>query len=245
MQKVVRLFASLNAICCEPDSVKASEVPSEAPSEVLVLFHGYGASAEDLLPIAPTLVEFLPTASLVFLEAPEPYPDASIAGARAWFPLQELSIEKIVKGLQAVEGRVLEAIEAISSAYGLSLSLPFSRIALLGFSQGGMVALNATCSADDNSAFLASVGIATTIVQVDKNLLNEKDATKTKTPILMIHGDCDQVVPIQQGLQAAEMLREQGYNLQWHERKGMGHEIDQKTLQLAGEFLAQQAKIQT
>ncbi len=206
------------------------------PSEVLVLFHGYGASAQDLLPLALPLAQFLPTARQVFLEAPEPYPDASLVGARAWFPLQELSIEKIVKGLQAVESLVAEAIEAISNAY----RLPFSRIALLGFSQGGMVALQATCSTRHNkvpSNFLASVGIATRAVET-----NSKDATNT--PILMIHGDEDKVVPFAQGLRTAEMLRKQGYNLKWHERRGMGHEIDQQTLQVAGEFLARHSRIQ-
>lgn len=257
MQKTTRSFASLNAICCQPSSVivgslkdsgqktetseVSSEVPSEVPREVLVLFHGYGASPQDLLPLAQPLAQFLPTASQVFLEAPEPYPDASILGARAWFPLQELSIMEITKGLQAIEKNITEAIKAISNAY----QMPFSRIALLGFSQGGMVALQATLSARYNKvlpSFLASVGIATRAVETKlEEETNTIDATKT--PILMIHGDADEVVPLQQGLNTAKMLRAQGYPLKWHERKGMGHEIDQETLQIAGEFLAQHAKI--
>ncbi len=218
-------FAVLDAL-----TLDASDSP---PRSVLVVFHGYGATAEDLLSLAPSFAAVLPDTAQVFLQAPDTCDIGGIAMkhglGRAWFPLSLLSYEEIVSGLRAVESSVAEALDAIATHY----KVPCHRIALFGFSQGGMVALQAACHAD--RAWLAAVGIATRFVEPHDLQASASDKT---TPLLMIHGDEDAVVPFEQGSNTASMLREQGYNIEWLARAGLGHSIDAVALQSACDFLA-------
>ncbi len=214
-------FATLDAL-----TLDATDAP---PRSVLVVFHGYGATAEDLLPLAPSFAAVLPETAQVFLQAPDTCDIGGVVTGRAWFPLSLLSYEEIVSGLRAVESSVAEALDALATHY----KVPCHRIALFGFSQGGMVALQAACHAD--RAWLAAVGIATRFVEPHDLRASASDKT---TPLLMVHGDEDEVVPFEQGSKTASMLREQGYNLTWLARAGLGHAIDAVALQSSCDFLA-------
>ena len=222
-------FAALDALCYGGTKTP----PSSPPSSLLVVFHGYGATAEDLLPLAPSFAHTMPETAQVFLQAPEPCLAGGLATGRAWFPLQLLSYEEIVSGLQAVEGSVAEALDKIGKHYGVSSR----RIALFGFSQGGMVALQAACNA--GHAWLATVGVATRFVEP----CDMKTSAPNKgTPLMMIHGEDDTLVPFQQGLKTASALREKGYDIAWLARPGMGHAIDETALESACNFLGTHAR---
>ena len=223
-------FANLDALCLDAFSSGATR---RQPRFVLVVFHGYGATAEDLLPLAPSFAEALPETAQVFLQAPDPCLVGNQFEGRAWFPLQLLSYEEILSGLRAVEASVAEALRETSAYY----ALPTQRIALFGFSQGGMVALQAACHAE--RAWLAAVGVATRFVEPQD--LPARASSQT-TPLLMIHGEQDDIVPFQQGLKTASMLREKGYNLVWLARAGLGHAIDQTALQSACDFFSRHAR---
>ena len=235
-------FANLDALSLGALCQSEARMP---PRSVLVVFHGYGATAEDLLPLAPSFAQSMQEGmqedmqegtqetTQVFLQAPTPCLIEGCATGRAWFPLQFLSYEEIVSGLRSVEGCVAEALDEIGAHYGV----PSHRIALFGFSQGGMVALQAACNAEH--AWLATVGVATRFVE-PRDL--RTCASQKSTPLLMIHGEEDEIVPFQQGWETASMLREKGYNLAWIARAGMGHAIDQTALQSACDFLGRHAR---
>ena len=155
-----------------------------------------------------------------------------------------LSYEEVVSGLKKVERPVSEALDALSAHY----EVPAQRIALFGFSQGGMVALHATCNAVHpcNAAhpckpWLATVGVSTRFVALQDWQGEDlrSGATRRSTPLMMIHGDQDTVVPFEQGWETASMLRKAGYDLTWITRKGLGHAIDEAALQSACDFLGQ------
>ena len=234
-------FANLDALSLDPPNLNAlsQDGTRTKPLSVLVVFHGYGATAEDLTPLAPSFAEAMPDTAQVFLQAPDPCfvgaQGMEFATGRAWFPLQILSYEEIVSGLRAVEECVAEALEEVGRHY----AVPFERIALFGFSQGGMVALQAACNAE--VALLATVGVATRFVAAhDLRACASRDGMST--PLMMIHGEEDEVVPFQQGLETETALRDKGYNLVWLARAGMGHAIDEITLKSACDFLSQHAR---
>ena len=223
-------FATLDALTLD---ASCQDGTSTQPRSILVVFHGYGATAQDLLPLAPSFAAAMPQTAQVFLQAPDPYFGDSHAAGRAWFPLQRMSYEEILSGLRAVEGCVAEALQDIGTHH----AVPARRIALFGFSQGGMVALQAACNAEH--AWLAAVGVATRFVE-PRDM--RECASGRKTPLMMIHGDEDEIVPFQQGFKTASMLREKGYNLAWRARAGLGHAIDEVVLQSACDFLGSHAR---
>ena len=93
----------------------------------LVLLHGWGADADDLLELGPLLVG--PEVSVVALRAPEPHP---YGPGRQWYGLQPIDWEALPPARQALQGRLEE----------LGQSVPLSNTVLLGFSQGGAMALD-------------------------------------------------------------------------------------------------------
>ena len=93
----------------------------------LVLLHGWGADADDLLELGPLLVG--PEVSVVALRAPEPHP---YGPGRQWYGLQPIDWGQLPGARQALQQRLLE----------LGQSVPLPQTVLLGFSQGGAMAVD-------------------------------------------------------------------------------------------------------
>ena len=61
---------------------------------------------------------------------------------------------------------------------------------------------------------------------------------KSRPPVLLIHGDQDDLIPVQALFQAAQALAALEVPVEWHISPGVGHGIDQEGLRHGGEFLA-------
>jgi phospholipase/carboxylesterase len=107
------------------------------------------------------------------------------------------------------------------------LGLPPERLALAGFSQGTMLSLHVGLRRKVRPA--AIVGFS--------GLLAGLPPPGEIPPILLTHGDSDQVIPPQAMFLAATQLGAAGARVQWHLAHGMGHGIDPEGLAIAGEFL--------
>src|SRR5579871_1369604 len=106
------------------------------PQSVVVLLHGLGADGGDLIGLAPYWAPQLPTTE--FLSPHAPYPCDMAPYGRQWFSLQDRSPNMIVAGVQAA-APILEAyLDDVLRERGL----PPERLALVGFSQGTMMALH-------------------------------------------------------------------------------------------------------
>ena len=155
----------------------------------LVLLHGWGANSQDLLPLGMTLMEGL--GDVVALEAPEPHPH--VPDGRQWYPLTE---EAQAQGWPGVPN----ALAAINHhLVRLGQEHPWPRTALLGFSQGAAMALEAAVHKP-----LAGV-VACSGYSHGQNPLQGMQA-----PVLLIHGQSDPVVPLQASLQLQALLETQG-----------------------------------
>jgi len=190
-------------------------------THLVVLLHGYGADGKDLIGLAPHLQRALPTASFVAPNAPE---RCSGAGYQ-WFPITRLDPHEMQKGAVAASG----GLEAFLSAELARLELAPSRLALIGFSQGTMMALHVGLGGASSPA--AIVGFS--------GMLAGPPPDARPVPILLTHGDADTVIPPDALFATAITLGAAGYGVQWHLSAGLGHGIDAVGLALAGRFLAQ------
>jgi phospholipase/carboxylesterase len=113
------------------------------------------------------------------------------------------------------------------------LGLGPDRLALVGFSQGTMMALHVGLRRAPGPACI--LGYSGALVGADK-LSGEIAA---QPAVLLIHGDADDVVPLEALFTATNALAAAGMAAQWHIAHGMGHGIDPDGLKLGGHFLAQ------
>ena len=115
--------------------------------------------------------------------------------------------------------------------------LPPSALALVGFSQGTMMALHVGLRRAVQPA--AIVGYSGMLV-VPENVEPETFAAEieAKPPVLLIHGDQDELIPVQALFHAAQGLAALEVPAEWHISPGIGHGIDQEGLRQGGEFIA-------
>lgn len=188
----------------------------EAPKALVVFLHGYGADGSDLLSLADVLGPHLPGVAFAAPDAPEPC--AGNPYGRQWFPIPWLdgSSEEAARQGLALAARDLNAfLDELLSAEGLSPD----RLALVGFSQGAMMAMHV--------APRRPVPVAG-VVAISGRLLEHEslaDEVVARPPVLLIHGDEDQVVPFANMEFAGQMLVRNGFTVYGHVMKGTGHGI--------------------
>jgi phospholipase/carboxylesterase len=205
---------------------------SRGPARQLVIFlHGYGADGNDLIELGRAWQDLLPDAAFASPHAPEPCGQAP--PGRQWFPLtfrdkneRWIGVNKAAAALQHFIGEELKRNNLAGSA-----------LALVGFSQGSMMALHVGLRRAERPA--AVVGYSGLFVLPDGA---EPDAVsgdvKVRPPILLIHGDRDDLIPAQALFLSAQYLSALDIPTEWHMSAGLGHGIDQEGLRHGGEFLA-------
>ncbi len=195
------------------------------PRSLVVLLHGWGATGDDLIGLAPALARVLPEALFVSPHAPEPC-DQNPFG-RQWFGFVDSSPAALAKGA----ARAATTIGGYLDAELARLGLGDDRLALVGFSQGAMMALHVGLRrATPPAAVLAYSGALVGAESLGTEM-------RGKPPILLIHGDADQVVPVASLNAALDALAGHDIPAQFHVSPGLGHGIDEEGLALGGAFL--------
>jgi phospholipase/carboxylesterase len=200
--------------------------------QLVVLLHGYGADGNDLIDIGRAWRDLLPDAAFVSPHAPEPLEGAAIG--RQWFRLTYRDPHERWRGVNQVRS----ALEPFVDAELARRRLPPSALALVGFSQGAMLALHAGLRRAVAPA--AIVGYSGMLV-LPGNAAADAIATdiRAKPPVLLVHGDHDDVIPAEALFHAANGLAALDIPTEWHRSQGIGHGIDPEGLRHGGEFLAQ------
>jgi len=197
-----------------------------AAKQLVVLLHGYGADGDDLIELAPHYAETLPDAAFIAPHAP--FPCEIFATGRQWFGLMDRSPAAMLAGVSAVA----PALDAFLDAELVRRGLDETALALVGFSQGTMLALHVAPRRRRSCA--AVVGYSGRLIAPDR-LAAE---AAVRPPVLLVHGDADPVVPFQSLDLAAGALRGAGFAVETHARPGLGHGIDPAGLALGKAFLA-------
>ena len=196
---------------------------------VVVFLHGYGANGADLLGLADVLGEHLPDTLFVAPDAPETI--AGLPNGYQWFPIPWLdgsSEEEAERGLRAAS----DDLNAFLDALLVDEDLLPEQMVLFGFSQGTMISLHVAPRREDPVAG---------IVAFSGRLLSPEslaDETRVRPPVLLVHGDADDVVPVQSLPAAAEALQEAGWqDVFAHIMKSTAHGIAPDGLSVALAFM--------
>jgi phospholipase/carboxylesterase len=130
------------------------------------------------------------------------------------------------------------ALDAFLDAELASHNLPASRLALVGFSQGTMMALHVGLRrAMAPAAIVGFSGML--VIEEGKGPESLAPQVRSKPPILLTHGDRDEVIPIDALFFSTETLAGAEIPCQWHLSVGLGHGIDGEALRQGGLFLTQ------
>jgi phospholipase/carboxylesterase len=200
------------------------------PDSLVVLLHGYGSNGADLISLAPYWAKLLPGAAFVSPNAIEPVPQAP--GGYQWFPISNLDPHLMEHGAKLAAQSVDRFIDRELEKYALDPS----RLALVGFSQGTMMALHVGLRRQNQIA--AILGFSGVLV----GARTLKEQMRSKPPVLLIHGDRDPTIPIPAMFESAEALAAADHGAQWHISYGVAHSIGPDGLELGGEFLAMYLK---
>ncbi|MDV7141784.1 alpha/beta fold hydrolase [Tropicimonas sp. TH_r6] len=202
--------------------------PKGSAKQVVVFVHGYGADGADLLGLADPLAPHLPDTAFYSPDAPERCVGNPMG--YQWFPIPWLdgSKEEDAKASMAASLDDLNAfLDRILEEEGLEAD----RLALIGFSQGTMMSLHLAPRRE--AAIAALVGFSGRLLEPE-TLAEE---ARVKMPILLLHGDQDDVVPFASLKEAADALVAADFETYAFVMKGTGHGIAPEGLGQAVGFL--------
>ena len=198
---------------------------------LVILLHGYGADGNDLIGLAPVLAPLMP--DTVFHAPNAPYPCEGNPFGYQWFGIARLDPAIAAAGVRAAAPFAESFLDDTMAQYGLDES----KTALVGFSQGTMMALHVGLRR--NKQLAGIVGFS--------GMLAAPDALgaeiKSRPPVLLLHGDSDEMLPHQLTERATEVLRQHGVQVRMHIAPGIGHGIDETGLARATHFLLDAFKL--
>lgn len=196
-------------------------------AQLVILLHGVGVDGSDLIELAPFFATILPDAAFVAPDAPFAFDMAPFG--RQWFSLADRSLPAISAGVRTTAPILDAFIDEQIALWGVQPS----DVALVGFSQGTMMALHVALRRPRPVA--AVIGFSGALVDPDE--LPREITARPRT--LLIHGEKDEVVNPGCLTIAERALAGVGVPVLTELRPGLGHGIDGPGAQMALGFLGQ------
>ena len=215
-----------------PSSITGPRLaPASGTAKQLVVFlHGYGADGDDLIEIGRQWQRWLPDAAFVAPHAPELLPGQP--AGRQWFALTFRDPHERWRGVN----HAAPGLEAFLAAELARVQLPASKLALVGFSQGTMMALHLGLRRLQPPASIVGYS-GLLVLEEGKGPESLAGQVRAKPPILLVHGDRDEVIPLEALFMSADALAAADVACEWHLSIGVGHGIDAEALRHGGLFL--------
>ena len=198
---------------------------SASPHDSLViLLHGVGANGNDLAPLGAALRDALPKTLFATPDAPNPFDQGR---GHQWFSVAGVTAtnrpKRVVGARAGFDGTLADEIDRAGLAGQLG------RVALVGFSQGAIMALDAIATARWPVAG---------VVAFSGRLASPDPLTPAKgARALLLHGEDDPVIPAHETLEASARLRKAGGVVDCHVVPGLGHAISPEGVARARSFL--------
>ncbi|TAL82877.1 MAG: alpha/beta fold hydrolase [Rhodanobacter sp.] len=203
----------------------------------IIWLHGLGADGHDFAPIVPQLVDKTwPPLRFVFPHAPvRPVTINNGMSMRAWYDIAafDLNARQDEAGMRASIAE-LETLVAREHSRGV----PSERIVLVGFSQGGAIALAGGLRHVEK---LAGIVALSTYLPLQASLASERSMANASTPIFWGHGTADPVVALQRGIDSRDLLQSLDYTVDWHTYP-MAHAVCAEEIAALRDWLGQQLK---
>lgn len=209
------------------DGPSAGPASGGPPKSLVIFLHGYGSNGADLIDLAPYWAQALP--QTLFLAPDAPQPCEGVPYGRQWWALTSLTPPARAAGVRISAPALNAYIDAQLAEHGLTED----KVVLVGFSQGAMMALHV--GPRRARALAGIVGFSGMLA--DPDALAEEVATKP--PVLLVHGDRDDVLPVAALRQADAGLKDLGFEVASHVSPGLGHSIDETGLTLGARFLVE------
>lgn len=197
----------------------------QAPKQIVLLLHGYGSNGADLISFAPRWQHAMPDALFLAPNAPQP---CAMGPGYQWWPLSALDPAALAAGAASAAPAIDAFIDRKLAQYGLTEE----QLAIVGFSQGTMMALHVGLRRGRQVAgILGYSGMLTGAQDLARVPI-------THPPVLLVHGDADPIVPVSALHSAKAELEHLGLAVTAHVSHGLGHSVDEAGLQLGQEFIA-------
>lgn len=195
------------------------------PKQIVLLLHGFGSNGADMIALAPHWQKLLPDALFLAPNAPERC--GFRGGGYQWWGLNALSPQALAAGAALAAPAITAFVDRKLDQYGLS----DAALALVGFSQGTMMALHVGLRRPGRVA--AIVGYSGMLTGAHEL----KSGAGPKPPVLLIHGSADPVVPVRALHAAKHELEALGIAVESHVSAGVGHSVDPAGLRMGGDFV--------
>ena len=209
---------SLNTIILEPLS-------KEKPKSAVILCHGYGGDGKDISILANYWRAYLPNTIFVCPDAPE-ICAASSSGFQ-WFDLMDQTPEQILSKSLVAESKLNKLIDEVKEKN----SLLANKIVIGGFSQGCMISLQTGIKRKDTiNSIVGYSGRIIDIEHLNKNIIS-------KPNIILMHGDIDQIVPVNSLLEAKDFFNKNNYKIETQIFKNCEHRIPTEGSSLGLQFI--------
>ena len=202
---------------------------------IIVMLHGYGSNGQDLIQIGNQWKNQFP--KFCFSAPNAPLNLNKISSSYMWFdvypegiPIDQASEKQklktkndFIKSCELLE----QHIYFLSEKYNLSLNKFF----LLGFSQGSMMSIEVGSKLKESIAGIIS--LSGRVYTEDFNQIN-----RNKSPVLVVHGDKDDIIKVHRFEETCQILEKSGYNIEKHLIKNMGHTINYNVIEICKNFVS-------
>ena len=195
------------------------------PNSLVILLHGIGADAFDLIPLAKYWALTLKKTKFYSLHAPYPYNLAP--SGRQWFNLEDRDQTRILKEIELIKPMIITFLKKKLKDYNLQ----YKDLILVGFSQGTMVALNLTLTMKEEVRGV--LGYSGGVILTKSG----KIEIISKPNICLVHGKNDEVVPKKMMETTKIILKDNNIDVDTHLIENLGHSIDQNGLEIGQNFL--------
>ena len=207
------------------DSTIVQPEDTEEIKNAIILLHGYGGDGKDISLLSLNWKRHLP--NTIFI-CPNGHETCSINPLGfQWFDLTKDDPKYILEQSFNAEKKLSQFIEEVKNQF----SLDNNKICLSGFSQGCMMSINLGLTFDQE--FACIVGFSGKIINRENLKLRKKNSTKT----VLIHGDSDQVVPVNYMLEAKDFLIRNNVEVETHLIKNCDHSIPVEASSIALNYI--------
>ena len=207
----------------------------DKPKKLMIMLHGYGDNAANFIHLAEPLDQDEWGMHYVALNAPSIMPGNPMG--YQWFDLYPNGIyiaEAGPKEFQQIQKEIDEVVKKIiytMEQYCNSLNLTLADCILMGFSQGGMVTFEVGNQLSEKIGGL--IILSGRIMKEDPI----KNSILKNTPIFILHGEQDEVIPIQSYYKSIEILSANKCNFESHAIPSDGHNISPEAITLLQNFI--------
>lgn len=200
-------------------------ISKQKPKNAVILCHGYGGDGNDISILANYWKNYLPDTIFLCPNAPEKCAVSSVG--YQWFDLMDQSKQQILTKSLVAEMKLNQLIDEVKAQNNLQAN----KIILGGFSQGCMISLQTGIKRKDKiNSIIGYSGKIIDTEHLSKNIVS-------RPKVILMHGDKDEIVPINFFLEAKEFFIKNNYPVELKSFKNCEHRIPQEGSSLGLEFI--------